>query len=119
MKWTILVLALVVLAGCVVAMPDLPEAAPALKPEITIVSVKLGKSTYGRTQGTVHIRNDNSATVAGVKVWVDCYQGTTIGEAEWMPADPYDLAPGAEAVVNVRFAEGVKCDKIRARVTVR
>jgi hypothetical protein len=90
---------------------------PTEQPKLTIISVSQGTSKFGRTQATIHVRNDSSRIVKGVKLHADCYKDGKVIASEWLPAEPYDLNPGQEAIESVRFGEGITCDEIKARAT--
>lgn len=114
----LLILALPVLAcgGSATGSGGGVEASP---PVFRVISANVGTSTYGRTEVTVRATNDSGRLVEGVRINVDCYDGGTLIATEWMPADPYDVAAGAEVIRSVRFAEGVTCDNVKARITAR
>lgn len=72
-----------------------------------------------RQMVTIHVRNDGDATAQIVKVWADCYYDGKVVATEWMPTEPYHLAPGQESVREVWFDKGIECDSVRTRVSKR
>lgn len=113
-------LAIVLLAGFVLlslACVSAGTRATTRKANLTIVSAVLNRDRGGRDQMVIHIRNDDTIMGENIRIWADCYNDSgTIIASEWLPSDPYSLAPKQESVRSIRFAEGVRCARGRARV---
>jgi hypothetical protein len=73
----------------------------------------------GYAQTTAHIRNETNQKALGIKVLADCHLGDEVVAMASQTAEPYDMAPDEEQWVTVRFDQGVACDLILVKVSVR